>query len=101
MSSERPWAAYALEVLIGKISEDSYCAGWHDGIEFEVWRATKGDPRGAIPMDEIQVEALRELSALAGGWLLWADGSDGPQLVPLRDWEARCAESAPGRAEKP
>lgn len=76
--------------LMSDISEDCYCAGWMHGNEFRLWDAiTDPDDDRRYGMGEIepqQVQRLKELSQLSGGWWRW-DETEGPQFVVLERWE--------------
>lgn len=72
--------------IISDFSEDSYCAGWLDGIEFTLfeWRnqLEKGeyDPECRFgigsKMPENKLERLLEISAYLGLWVVWDDAAE-------------------------
>lgn len=85
--------------LMSEISEECYCAGWMNGNEFRLWRAVidPTDDRwyGMAEIEVAQVERLRALSTGIGGWIVWFDDQDdpdlppaqwGPRYVPMADW---------------
>lgn len=74
--------------IISDYSEDSYCAGWLDGVEFTVvtWldelREGKYDPRGRFGVTyKMPVKQLRHLSDIAERhdmWPVWDDNGNSP-----------------------
>ena len=84
-----PEAARALAKHMSNISEDCYCAGWLSGLEYSLWDFMVDGP-GEWGMGEVSVSdvtRLRELSAKAGGWIVWRAGV-GETFVQLADWPA-------------
>jgi hypothetical protein len=90
-------ARETLAVLMSEISEECYCAGWLIGNEFRLWHAitdTTDDLQyGMGEITREQVEQLRTLSAMCGGWVAW-DDKDGAVFVPLAEWKQRIATIA-------
>lgn len=87
-----------LRCLMSDISEDYWCAGWLDQLEFELWRAITTDDTGFGPfgtnLSETELADLKRLSESAGGWFAWgedADGDVGAQFVPMAEWVERYA----------
>lgn len=76
--------------LMSDISEDCYCAGWMMGNEYAIWGAlTDGDRRyGMSEMDAGQLEKCRILSDELGGWIVWVDDEQDPDL-PVEEWGPR------------
>ena len=77
-------------VLMRRLSEDYYCAGWLVGLEDHLWAMVQGGDRhfgvGEVTVEE--VARLRELSERAGGWWAWRVG-EGARFVPMAEWLAR------------
>ncbi len=76
MAPREKQARVQLRDLMSRISEDELCAGWMDGIEYELWKRVMN--KTDITKDTAR---LRELSESAGGWWHWPDDSDGPLFV--------------------
>lgn len=91
---ESSTTARALARLMSEISEWCYCAGWLIDLEHYLWQHVIGDPKPlAFPsIKKGEVEDLRELSNLAGGWIAWDTEDPGECFVPLEDWEKHHAE---------
>lgn len=72
---------------ISNLSEELWCAGWYDGIEFGLWEATQGLDtwhgnyyRAWQPIGNLLIE-------LTGGWIEYAiDPVDYYRLVPMNEW---------------
>jgi hypothetical protein len=72
------------------LSEDAYCAGWMDGLEYALWEALLG-LRGAygwLELTKEQKEDLRVLSEKCGGWIIFDDEKE-ETWVAASDWERR------------
>ena len=88
----RNTAAQHLLLLIGEISERTFCAGWMAGLEFYLWDAVIGGLL-TIKMDDVAIDLLdredvvdlRQLAGASEGWWVW---DDGPRLVGLEEWKA-------------
>lgn len=76
-------AALGLLALITGISEEFWCAGWMDGIEYRLWQVKPGTGYGQGVISERQSELLRLLSEECDGWWRW-DG--GPRFVRSAEW---------------
>lgn len=78
-----------LRNLMSDLSEELWCAGWLSGLEHALWgRITDGPPTG---LRDSEVDQLRRLASLAGGWWHWPreDGRPvkaGPVFVPMDEW---------------
>lgn len=72
------------------LSEACWCAGWMDGLEFELWRAldSTGLHYGMRNVAALELAVLRRLSAQAGGWYLWSDAVGEPVFVEANNWQA-------------
>ncbi len=92
LSKLEPKARQLAEFMSG-LSEEAYCAGWMDGLEFELWDAVIGGPReyGCLQITLGHIAQLRELSAAAGGWIVFDDKEE-ESLLPVGEWEKRFAE---------
>ena len=72
----------ALRDRMSNISEDCYCAGWMSGLEYDLWKMVRGGDRsyGMCRVSDDDVEQLRVLSEMAGGW------HDGARFIPIDEW---------------
>lgn len=77
--------------LMREISEEHYCAGWLDGLEYRLWQAVLQYPEpyefGFGPIANEQVEELRDLAEELQEWGFWADEEMREQLIPLAEWQ--------------
>lgn len=82
----------ALAEYMSELSEEAYCAGWLEDLEFSLWRIVL-DGSGRFGFMEITTEHvsnLKEFSRLCGGWIFF-DDLNGETFVSLKDWEKRFA----------
>jgi hypothetical protein len=79
--------------FMSDISEQCYCAVWMDGNEYVLWEMVANPEAsrryGQDVVDDEDIEALRKLSSEAGGWILWRDDCNHPEL-PADEW-GRCS----------
>lgn len=88
-----------LAQLISEISEETSCASWEDGIEYEAWGWVLRAP--TAPFNRLgwgpdvqpeEVATMRRYSEMCGGWVHWPrrdDGgpvADGVQFVTMAEW---------------
>lgn len=75
--------ANALEQAMCDISEDCYCAGWLNSLEFDLWTFCLNGPgdygMGKVEQDDI--DRLKKWSGRAGGWWQYQ------RFVPLAEWQ--------------
>ena len=92
--------ALALSDYMSDLSEDTYCAGWMSGLEFALWGFVLNGP-GKYGMGEItqaNIDDLKYLSELAGGWVHWTGNKGVPgfrgglEFVLFDEWESLVAE---------
>jgi len=79
-----------LAKIMSEISEDAYCAGWLVDLEYKLWQVLV-DGRGEFgfaAVSEEEIEELRVLSELCGGWIVWDKDRGGRRFVPLDQWLA-------------
>ena len=86
-------AAVGLLALMTGISEEYWCAGWMDGLEFALWCAPAGKQYGRGEITERQASLLRLLSAECDGWWCWKGVS--PAFVSTKEWGEQLAQSHP------
>lgn len=77
----------ALADYMSNLSEQSYCAGWMDGLEYVLWSAVVNGPReyGFLEITDQHVARLKELSKACGGWIIF-DDERGETFVPIDAW---------------
>ncbi len=78
-------AALGLLALMTGISEEFWCAGWMNGMEFDLWRRAAGTNYGQGIITERQATLLRLLHEECGGWWMW-DYARGPVFVRTEEW---------------
>lgn len=92
-------ADLARELLLYKMkeySEDTACATWLVGLEFQLWRY--GDMASADPREQYSIKLGKELRTLAeitGGWWAWdkdAAGAENPVFMSMERWLQVLAE---------
>ena len=77
-----------LAKIMSEISEDAYCAGWLVDLEYELWQILV-DGQGKFgfgAVSEAEIEELRLLSDLCGGWIVWDEERGGQTFVPFDQW---------------
>lgn len=75
--------------LMSDISEEHWCAGWVNGLEFDLWKRIKSDdplPYGLRQIDPELLKKLRELSEEIGGWI-YTDDSNVAHFIAMEEWE--------------
>jgi hypothetical protein len=71
-------------------SEDSACATWLVGLEFQLWHY--GDIVSTEPREQYSIKLGKELRILAeitSGWWAWdkdAAGAENPVFMPMEHW---------------
>ncbi len=90
--------ANALNSYMSELSETYSCAGWLIGLEYQLWDAVTGGETGGNKYLPEEIETLKELSAIAGGWWMWMEADDGENawecgeiFLTLEEWEAHLA----------
>ncbi len=74
--------------MISEISQDCYSAGWLIGIEYQIWERIHSSPSrrcGYRELSQQEIEKLRYLSGMIGGWIYWRDDTANQDLEP-HDW---------------
>jgi len=83
------WKQQALASLMSNISENSWCAGWMDGLEFRLWQMVQ-DPednlygRAIVSKEKIQI--LKEISDEISGWIAWSEKEGKEVFVSMNEW---------------
>ncbi|HKQ92323.1 MAG TPA: hypothetical protein VJZ77_16820 [Blastocatellia bacterium] len=83
--------------LMEEVSEDHYCAGWLNGLEYRLWQAALQYPQpykfGVEAIEEKKVEELKGLAEELQEWAVWDDQAGEEKLIPLKDWKRIFAAS--------
>jgi hypothetical protein len=79
-------SAFGLLGLMTGLSEDLWCAGWLDDLEYILWDGSPDQPLGLGVLTRRQRKLLRMLSEECAGWWIWKDGN--PKFVSLEWWRA-------------
>jgi len=76
--------------FMSDLSEQAYCAGWMDGLEYALWETLIGPRReyGRLNLCDTQRVRLRELSDACGGWIVFDDDNEETWL-PRAEWKER------------
>lgn len=79
--------AQLLANFMSELSEEAYCAGWMDGLEYSLYHFVKNGAGayGQTHISDEDIAKLKRLSELAGGWI---DGTD-EKIVPIEQWEEK------------
>ena len=84
-----------LEDYIRTLSDDFFCSGWQDGIEFTVYAIMIGD-RSPIyhntNLSELDNDAIDDLKFLldeSNQWPHWNESIRGVELIGIEKWEAK------------
>lgn len=81
-------AAFGLIGVMTGISEACWCAGWLNGLEFQLWKARQGPGRfGQGEVTERQSSLLRLLAEECDGWWIY-DRADNPRFIRTAEWLA-------------
>lgn len=77
---------------MSELSEEAYCAGWMDGLEYALWQVVIGDRReyGRLWISAERIAQLKRLSGECGGWIVFDEKRE-QTWVPLRGWGQRFA----------
>ena len=78
----------ALLNLMSDISEEAWCAGWMEGLEYALWHIMLHGPAkyGWEFIGEQTIQQLHNLSQEAGCWIVFDDATL-ETAVPLSEWE--------------
>jgi hypothetical protein len=82
--------ANKLSEYMSELSEQAYCAGWMQGLEYALWNAVlKGRVKyGRLQITRAHTQKLKELSEQCGGWIVWDDDL-GEAFMPLDQWQKK------------
>jgi hypothetical protein len=84
---------FALAEYMSDLSEDAYCAGWMDGLEYALWQVVLGQRTkyGHSTFTKEHATQLRRLATSCGGWIVF-DHEREETWVSQADWERRFEE---------
>ncbi len=82
-------AAIGLLALMTGLSEEHWCAGWLDGLEFSLWHVKPETRFGQGVITGRQATLLHLLSQEAGGWWAWSKARGKPEFITLEEWVTR------------
>ena len=79
-----------LERYMSDLSEEAYCAGWMQGLEYALWEVVLGElgEYGRLVLSQEHRMRLRNLSQACGGWIVFDDESE-ETWIPTAEWEQR------------
>jgi len=80
----------ALADFMSDLSEEAYCAGWMEGLEYALWEAVLGVRRdyGRLHFTGAQQARLRELSDCCEGWIVFDEDTE-ETWVAREEWQGR------------
>lgn len=78
------------------ISETLWYAGWHDGLEFTLWKAVSANPVVSLGGASTycgadRLERLKRVAEIADVWGVF-DEEKWEMTIPLEEWKVRFAE---------
>lgn len=78
-----------LRAFMEWLSESCWCAGWMDGLEYELWAALDrpGFTYGVKVVTPLELATLRWLSDQCDGWFAWSDSRGAPIFVDRLAWQ--------------
>ncbi len=78
---------------MSNISEQCYCAGWMDGLEYSIWAALVGGDikYGQSEIDRATLNTIKWLSDQTETWIVWRDSRHGVDAagnyaIPMSVW---------------
>ncbi|WP_077038462.1 hypothetical protein [Pelomonas sp. KK5] len=79
---------------MSELSEDAYCAGWIDRLEFSLWQALSDGPRkfGQLDLATEHLARLAELSEASGGWIYY-NGENDESFASFSEWQRLVANT--------
>ena len=77
-----------LAELMSDISEEAYCAGWMQDLEFVLWSALDSGPTeyGRTFICSEKINRLKVLSKKIEGWIFF-DDKLGEKFITLQEWK--------------
>jgi hypothetical protein len=90
--------------MMSDFSQDYWCAGWLSGLEFTLWDAMRNGPMDSEweQLEERDLNRMKSLHELAGGWWIWDDNEIGNRFVTTDEWlKIYSQEKETGSAQNP
>jgi len=77
-----------LAELMSRISEESFSAGWMEGLEFDLWDILKGGDRNyrTHMITQSELDHLQSLSNKCKGWIIF-DNENEETFVDIEVWQ--------------
>lgn len=76
--------------LISELSEDIYCSGWNDGIEYDLWAWGNGktEPTELLKNRLIIEDSVlvTKLGVKTNLWAKWSESDSDPKAISLAEW---------------
>jgi hypothetical protein len=93
--------AQELQQFMSDLSEEAYCAGWMDGLEFALWNAVLNGPReyGYLQITPEHISQLKRLAHESGGWIYF-DNKSGETFISMEDWQEMFDQQVPSKKEE-
>src|SRR6188508_487995 len=79
-----------LAEYMSDLSEEAYCAGWMQYLEYALWQVVLGERHdyGRVEFRPEDVDSLQQLSHECAGWIVF-DHERGEMWLPRKEWEER------------
>lgn len=92
MGEDLNWRTLAR--AMSEISEQAFCAGWMDELEYRLWEVVHGGQRryGQIVLTDDQIARLRDLADSLRGWVRFNDVSGVEEFVERERWQKLYAD---------
>jgi hypothetical protein len=87
----------ALLTLMACLSEEHWCAGWLNGMEYDFWQAKPGTWLGMNKLTDRRAMLLRLLAEEGDCWWVWNKEEENPVAVPLKEWRDMVAAKSQDR----
>ncbi|OQP65875.1 hypothetical protein A3860_14875 [Niastella vici] len=73
---------------MSQLSEKGFCAGWMNGLEFDLWRILNGSNRkyGHHAITQEELDQLQFLSDKCGCWIVFDDVNE-ETAIDLETWK--------------
>jgi hypothetical protein len=86
----------ALMLLMSDISEEAWCAGWMEDLEYVLWYAVLHGPiKYGFEVIDIQIiEQLKDLASKTGCWIIYDDNTR-ETAIPLVEWQKMFEQANP------
>lgn len=77
----------ALAETMSEISESCWSAGWLNDLEYSLWKAMEtGNLDYGWGIEQRDLDRLRHLAGLAGGWWIWPKHAENKTFVAMEKW---------------